>query len=84
MHFIPCHLANSGATNEANGTHETHSDGAAERLLFEQMLGYGNHLGQYARQTGPSGEALGNFPQACTHLALIRAAFNPDRTPAGG
>ena len=34
-----------------------------------QMLGYGNHLGRYAEQTGPSGEALGNFPQAFTHLA---------------
>ena len=49
------------------------------RLLFEQMLGYGNHVGLYAEQTGPSGEALGNFPQAFTHLALISAAFNLDR-----
>jgi GH15 family glucan-1,4-alpha-glucosidase len=50
------------------------------RLLFEQMLGYANHVGLYAEQTGPSGEALGNFPQAFTHLALISAAFNLDRT----
>ena len=49
------------------------------RLLFEQMLGYANHLGLYAEQTGNSGEALGNFPQAFTHLALISAAFNLDR-----
>lgn len=49
------------------------------RLLFERMLGYANHLGLYAEQTGPSGEALGNFPQAFTHLALISAAFNLDR-----
>jgi GH15 family glucan-1,4-alpha-glucosidase len=50
------------------------------RLLFERMLGYANHLGLYAEQTGPQGEALGNFPQAFTHLALISAAFNLDRT----
>jgi GH15 family glucan-1,4-alpha-glucosidase len=49
------------------------------RLLFEQMLGYANHVGLYAEQTGASGEALGNFPQAFTHLALISAAFNLDR-----
>ncbi|MFQ5899459.1 MAG: glycoside hydrolase family 15 protein [Candidatus Methylomirabilia bacterium] len=49
------------------------------RLMFEQMLGYANHLGLYAEETGPSGEALGNFPQAFTHLALISAAFNLNR-----
>jgi GH15 family glucan-1,4-alpha-glucosidase len=49
------------------------------RLLYEEMLGYANHLGLYAEQTGPSGEALGNFPQAFTHLAHISAAFNLDR-----
>ncbi|MCU1311934.1 MAG: glycoside hydrolase, family 15, partial [Candidatus Angelobacter sp.] len=49
------------------------------RLLFERMLGYANHLGLYAEQIGPQGEALGNFPQAFTHLALISAAFNLDR-----
>jgi GH15 family glucan-1,4-alpha-glucosidase len=49
------------------------------RLLFEQMVGYANHLGLYAEQTGTSGEALGNFPQAFTHLALISAAYNLDR-----
>jgi len=50
------------------------------RLLFEQMLGYANHLGLYAEQTGLQGQAVGNFPQAFTHLALISAAFNLDRT----
>ena len=50
------------------------------RLLFEQMLGYSNHLGLYAEQTSSSGEALGNFPQAFTHIGLISAAFNLDRT----
>jgi GH15 family glucan-1,4-alpha-glucosidase len=53
------------------------------RLLFEEMLGYANHLGLYAEQTGPRGEALGNFPLAFTHLGLISAAFNLDRTLGG-
>jgi GH15 family glucan-1,4-alpha-glucosidase len=49
------------------------------RLMFEEMLSYANHLGLYAEETGPSGEALGNFPQAFTHLALISAAWNLNR-----
>ena len=49
------------------------------RLIFEQMLSYANHMGLYAEEIGPSGEALGNFPQAFTHLTLISAAFNLDR-----
>jgi GH15 family glucan-1,4-alpha-glucosidase len=49
------------------------------RLLFERMLGYANHVGLYAEEIGGSGEALGNFPQAFTHLSLISAAFNLDR-----
>jgi len=48
------------------------------QLMFERMLGYANHLGLYAEETGPRGEALGNFPQAFTHLALISAAYNLD------
>jgi GH15 family glucan-1,4-alpha-glucosidase len=53
------------------------------RLFFERMLSYANHLGLYSEQTGPQGEALGNFPQAFTHLALISAAFNLDRALDG-
>jgi GH15 family glucan-1,4-alpha-glucosidase len=53
------------------------------QLLFERMLGFANHLGLYAEQTGPQGEALGNFPQAFTHLALISAAFNLDKVLDG-
>jgi pentatricopeptide repeat protein len=49
------------------------------RLAFEKMLTYGNHLGLYSEEVGPTGEALGNFPQAFTHLALISAAYNLDR-----
>jgi GH15 family glucan-1,4-alpha-glucosidase len=54
------------------------------RLIFERMLGYANHLGLYAEETGRSGEALGNFPQAFTHIALISAAVNLDRALGRG
>jgi len=49
------------------------------RLALEKMFTYANHLGLYAEQVGPTGEQLGNFPQAFTHLALISAAVNLDR-----
>jgi GH15 family glucan-1,4-alpha-glucosidase len=41
---------------------------AEARVAFEKMLTYANHLGLYSEQIGPSGELLGNFPQAFTHL----------------
>lgn len=53
------------------------------RLIFEQMLGYANHLGLFSEQIGRCGEALGNFPQAFTHLSLISAAVNLDRALSG-
>ncbi|HEY6084023.1 MAG TPA: glycoside hydrolase family 15 protein [Nitrospira sp.] len=52
---------------------------AEARQLFERMLGHANHVGLYGEEIGDSGEALGNFPQAFTHIALISAAFNLDR-----
>ena len=33
---------------------------------------------RYAEEVGPSGEQLGTFPRAFTHLALISAAVNLD------
>jgi GH15 family glucan-1,4-alpha-glucosidase len=53
------------------------------QLLFEKLLGYANHLGLYSEQIGPSGQHLGNFPQAFTHLALISTATYLDRVLSG-
>jgi GH15 family glucan-1,4-alpha-glucosidase len=50
------------------------------RFIFEKMLTYSNHLGLYSEEIGATGNALGNFPQAFTHLGLISAAVNLDRT----
>ena len=49
------------------------------RLALEKMFSYANHLGLYAEKIGSSGEALGNFPYALTHLSLIAAASRLDR-----
>jgi pentatricopeptide repeat protein len=48
-------------------------------LTFEKMQTYGNHLGLYSEEIGPTGEQLGNFPQAFTHLSLINAALSLNR-----
>jgi GH15 family glucan-1,4-alpha-glucosidase len=49
------------------------------RLAFEKMLTYANHVGLFGEEIGATGEQLGNFPQAFTHLSLINAAINLDR-----
>jgi len=49
------------------------------RLMLEKMLSYSNHVGLYAEEIGAKGEALGNFPQAFTHLALITTCYNIDK-----
>jgi len=48
------------------------------RLVFEKMHTYANHLGLYSEEIGSTGEQLGNFPQAFSHLSLISAAINLD------
>ena len=46
----------------------------AERI-FRRMLGHSNHLGLYSEELHPrTGEFLGNFPQAFTHISLINCA----------
>ena len=47
-------------------------------LAFEKMFTYANHLGLYSEEIGLTGEQLGNFPQAFSHLALIGAAIDLD------
>jgi pentatricopeptide repeat protein len=44
-------------------------------LTFEKMQTYGNHLGLFSEEIGSTGDQLGNFPQAFTHLSLINAAI---------
>jgi GH15 family glucan-1,4-alpha-glucosidase len=48
------------------------------RLVLEKMLTYANHLGLYSEEIALTGEQVGNFPQAFTHLALIDAALTLD------
>ena len=58
-------LARSGRLDEA-------------ALTFQKMHTYANHLGLYSEEIGLTGEQLGNFPQAFSHLSLINAAINLD------
>jgi GH15 family glucan-1,4-alpha-glucosidase len=49
------------------------------RLKLEKMFSYANHLGLFAEEISTSGQMLGNYPQALTHLSLINAAVNLDK-----
>ncbi len=54
------------------------------RLKLEKMFSYSTNLGLYAEEIGTSGEMLGNYPQAFTHLGLISAAINLDQALNNG
>ncbi|KAJ2238200.1 hypothetical protein IWW45_000209 [Coemansia sp. RSA 485] len=49
------------------------------QVIIDEMIMYGNHVGLFSEEIDKSGNHLGNFPQAFTHIALISAAFNVDR-----
>jgi GH15 family glucan-1,4-alpha-glucosidase len=49
------------------------------RVTFEKMLTYANHVGLFSEEIALTGEQIGNFPQAFTHLALVDAAITLDR-----
>ncbi|MBA2681949.1 MAG: glycoside hydrolase family 15 protein [Ktedonobacteraceae bacterium] len=83
------HAADDGLGGSEEGTFTACSFWLAEslaragqldeaRLMLEKTLSYSNHVGLFAEEIGSTGEALGNFPQAFTHLALITACYNVD------
>jgi GH15 family glucan-1,4-alpha-glucosidase len=50
---------------------------AQARTLFRRLLSYSNDLGLYGEEIDArTGAALGNFPQAYTHVGLISAALS--------
>jgi GH15 family glucan-1,4-alpha-glucosidase len=51
---------------------------------FDQLLSYRNELGLFAEEVDPNtGEALGNYPQAFTHIGLISAAITMEERERG-
>ena len=47
------------------------------RSLFERLLNYAGQLGLFSEEVGNNDvRALGNYPQAFTHIALINSAYN--------
>jgi GH15 family glucan-1,4-alpha-glucosidase len=52
--------------------------GEVERAkeTFERAIAYRNDVGLLAEEVGPAtGELLGNFPQAFSHIGLVNAAW---------
>jgi GH15 family glucan-1,4-alpha-glucosidase len=54
-------------------------EGERARELFERLVAFSNDVGLLAEEIDPhSGELIGNFPQAFSHLGLIQAAIALD------
>ena len=52
------------------------------RELFEQLLGFGGHLGHFSEMAdSQSGEALGIFPPALTHVGRTVLVHTPGLAP---
>lgn len=65
------YLALAGSLDQAHAT-------------FEELLKYSNDIGLFAEETDPvTGDALGNFPQAFTHVGLISAALTLEEQDRG-
>jgi GH15 family glucan-1,4-alpha-glucosidase len=69
--FSLCSFAYVDALTRAGRTEDA-------RTAFEKMLTYANHVGLYSEEIALTGEQIGNFPQAFTHLSLIDAATGLD------
>jgi GH15 family glucan-1,4-alpha-glucosidase len=71
--FTMCSLWLAGAMITGGRVNEA-------RAIFERVAGLSNHVGLYSEMVDPgTGEFLGNYPQAFTHIALIHTARNLDR-----
>ncbi len=61
----------AGSVGEAQGT-------------FERLCGFANDVGLFAEEVDPdTGAALGNFPQAFTHVGFINAALSLEQRLRG-
>ena len=55
------------------------------RATFEQAVAFVNDLGLLSEEVdGASGELLGNFPQAFSHVGLVNAAWAISQAERGG
>ena len=87
--------ADDGLSNDAEGTFTICSfwlvaalaligEIGRARALFEKLLSFAGPLHLYAEEIDvTTGQHLGNFPQAFTHLALIDAALRLIAAEAG-